>query len=538
MSKKIISVLLALVMVLAMGTVALVSVSADLASLPEKPDNTKRYFFYMPDQWLDNDYAETAGIYWWEGTDAHSAWPGIAANKADHDGVYYYDVPSDVTKIIWNNLVDGGREPSLPIYQAAVQTVNVSSEYYDPGDSDVYPDGIPEEEGFDGMIYVTDCAQKSYDPFGGKLTYGGEWYYYYGDGEYGTAKNKADAEVVYSDPAFNLDEYVTDPGDGQVTEAPTGEPTEAPTAEPTEAPTAAPTAAPTVEPTEAPTAAPTEAPTAAPSNTVITVGGKDYPAQVGDTLTYTVDVTAARLFENIQAVVNYDPEKLELKLVTSDDPDLTDLEFQAATYCENINDGLIFNPGIAGSVKFNASKVAGYNFKSEKTLIYLTFEVKEDAASEIAISIEEMTIKGDGSESYFTNGQPAITEGITVKETLTGNTVPVEPPTQEPTEKPTEAPTAAPTEKPTAAPTEKPTAAPTEKPTAAPTVKPTDAPVDPTKAPTAVVDPTSDSNAPASSTTGGTGAPNTGAAAYIYVVVAVLAMAACAVVVLRKRVNG
>ena len=524
MSKKIISVLLALVMVLAIGTVALVSVSADLASLPEKPDNTKRYFFYMPDQWLDNDYAETAGIYWWEGTDAHSAWPGIEANKADHHGVYYYDVPSDVTKIIWNNLVDGGREPSLPIYQAAVQTVNVSSEYYDPGDSDVYPDGIPEEEGFDGMIYVTDCAQKSYDPFGGKLTYGGEWYYYYGDGEYGTAKNKADAEVVYSDPAFNLDEYVTDPGDGQPTGEPTAAPTEAPTAEPTEAPTAAPTAAPTVEPTEVPTASPTEA----PSNTVITVGGKDYPAQVGDTLTYTVDVTAARLFENIQAVVNYDPEKLELQLITSDDPDVADWEVQGPEYCKNL-DGVIFNAGIAGTVKFNASKVAGYNFKTEANLITLTFVVKEDAASEIAISIEEMTIKG-GNDSYFTNGQPAITEGITVTETLTGNTVPVEPPTQEPTEKPTEAPTAAPTEKPTAAPT--------EKPTAAPTAKPTDAPVDPTKTPTAVVDPTSDSNAPASSTTGGTGAPNTGAAAYIYVVVAVLAMAACAVVVLRKRVNG
>ncbi|MDO5124711.1 MAG: LPXTG cell wall anchor domain-containing protein, partial [Eubacteriales bacterium] len=33
-------------------------------------------------------------------------------------------------------------------------------------------------------------------------------------------------------------------------------------------------------------------------------------------------------------------------------------------------------------------------------------------------------------------------------------------------------------------------------------------------------------------------APSTGAAAYIYVVLAVLSMAACAVVVLRKKVNG
>ena len=69
MSKKIISVLLALVMVLAMGTVALVSVSADLATLPEVAEGCNRYFFYMPPQWY-NDYAETAGIYWWENTGA------------------------------------------------------------------------------------------------------------------------------------------------------------------------------------------------------------------------------------------------------------------------------------------------------------------------------------------------------------------------------------------------------------------------------------------------------------------------------------
>ncbi len=508
MSKKIISVLLAVVMVLAMGTVALVSVSADLASLPEQPADTNRYYFYMPEQWC-NDYTTSAGIYWWEGTDAHTAWPGIEANKADADGVFYYDVPTDVTTIIWNNTVDGGKDTTLDIYKAAVQTKNIPCQWYDPGESDTYPDGIPEEEGFNGMIYVTDCAQKQIDDFGGKLTYGGEWYYYYGDGKYGTAKNEADAETVYTDPAFNIDQYEEDPGIGQPTEAPTDvEPTEAPTqapttVEPTEAPTQAPT---TVEPTEVPSQAPTDAP--APT-TVITVGGVEYPAQVGDTLTYTVDVTAARLFENIQASVTFDPEMLELQLITSDDPDVADWEVQGPEYCKNL-DGVIFNAGIAGTVKFNASKVAGYNFKEGANLITLEFTVKEDAASEIAISIEEMTIKG-GTESYFTGGEASVTEGITVVETLAGNTV-VEPPTQAPTDEPTDAPTQAPT-------VVEPTEAPTQAPTKAPATDPTSATQPGTTAPKAE-------------------APETGAAAYIYVVVAVLAMAACAVVVLRKKVNG
>ena len=46
MSKKILSIVLALVMLLTMGTVALVSVSADLATIPEQPADTYRYYFY------------------------------------------------------------------------------------------------------------------------------------------------------------------------------------------------------------------------------------------------------------------------------------------------------------------------------------------------------------------------------------------------------------------------------------------------------------------------------------------------------------
>ena len=111
MSKKLMSVILVAVLVLSMGTVAMASVSAD--ELPAKADGYNRYYFYMPENWL-NEHATTAGIYWWEGTDACSSWPGYVANPTDVEGLYYYDVNQDVTTIIWNNAIDGGTDPEAP----------------------------------------------------------------------------------------------------------------------------------------------------------------------------------------------------------------------------------------------------------------------------------------------------------------------------------------------------------------------------------------------------------------------------------------
>ena len=486
MSKKILSIVLALVMVLAMGAVAF-TVSAGLSDLPEQPADTYRYYFYMPDEWLNDSTAttgNTAGIYWWEGTDAHGGWPGIAANKADAPGVYYYDVPTDVTTIIWNNFFDGGADATAEYYADAIQTRNIGTEYYDPGESDLYPEGT---ENFDGMIYVTDFEIYDYNDYSKKLQFGGEWFYYYGDGEYGTSPVKGESEV-YSDYATNKDSVF--PVDGPNTEAPTDEPT-------TEAPT---TEAPTTE-------APTDAPVVEPEGctTDITVGTETKSACVGDTITYTMDLTAARLFENIQAVVTYDSTVIELVRIKSDDPDVADWEVEGPARCPNL-DGVIFNAGSAGVVKFNASKVAGYNFKTEKNLVTLEFTVVAEGNAAITTVIEEMTIKGDGTESYFTSGQAVITDGITIVENLE---VPVH---EIPT---TEAPTAAPTEAPTA----KPTAAPTTKPVV---VEPT------TEAPTSATG-TADEVEP--------NAPETGAAAYIIVALALVAMVGCAVVVLRKKAN-
>ncbi|MBE6737906.1 MAG: hypothetical protein E7566_04570 [Ruminococcaceae bacterium] len=174
--------------------------TVDLESLRE--DNaagsvqTRRYYFYRPQEWNKAEI-DTVGIYWWDGTGAQDEWPGLKAKKGDVEGVYYYDVPVDVTTIIWNNYFDGGFDPEAPHYRDHLQTRNIATEWYDPGESDFYPDGT---RNFDGMIYVTDPdIVPWWSDYNGRYTYVGEWFYYYGDGEYGTTKVKGESEVLTGD---------------------------------------------------------------------------------------------------------------------------------------------------------------------------------------------------------------------------------------------------------------------------------------------------------------------------------------------------
>lgn len=534
MSKKIISVLLAVVMVLAMGTVAMVSVSANIDSLPAVADGCYRYYFFMPDQWV-NDYASTAGIYWWEGTDACASWPGYEATPTGYTteggSVYYYDVPTDVTTIIWNNYFDGGSDPTAEYYASAVQTANIGSEYYDVDESDNIPEGT---DSFDGMIFMTDVDKISTEPFSGKQTFGGEWAYYYGNGEWGFSAVKGEKEV-FDLPAIGWTPEWTVPKDtGAASDDETTAPTDpAATTAPVVTDPAA-TTAPAVTDPAATTAPVVTDPVVADQNIVLNDGVK-YPYTTGDTVEYKVMLQADKLFENIQGTVSYDTTVLELQRVLSDDPDIQDFMVEGPAYCPNLNPGVVLNAADAGKVEFNASNISGYNFKENKSLITLTFKVIGEGDTTIDLDIAEMTkINGD---SYFANGEQVTTEGIALAYTLTGNTEPVAPTEPPVVTDPTTAPVV--TDPTTAPVVTDPTVAPpvVTDPTVAPVVTdPTDAPVvtDPTTTAPAATDGTSATdatNAPAD-------APNTGAAAYIYVVLAVLSVAACAVVVLRKKVNG
>ena len=82
MSKKIISIVLAVMLMVSMISVAMVSASAEVDAngryAAAEDVDTNRYFFYMPDDWY-NEYTSTAGVYWWDGTDACPTWQDMYA---------------------------------------------------------------------------------------------------------------------------------------------------------------------------------------------------------------------------------------------------------------------------------------------------------------------------------------------------------------------------------------------------------------------------------------------------------------------------
>lgn len=238
MKKKLVSLLLAGSVVASMAAIASVSASAIIDSngcyAPgDNVEATHRYYFAMPDSWY-NEYATTAGIYWWSGTDACGAvdgtggtlkWPGYKAQSSEEvKNLYFVDCPTDVSMFNWNNYVDGGEDSTADKYTKAIQTTNIASQFYSLDDSELYDQAwfdemeekynndkselgdfaknffIDEEYGlgfsfnFDNMIYVTDPSKTIANEYNGKLNYVGDWYFYYGDGWYGTYPTKDEAE--------------------------------------------------------------------------------------------------------------------------------------------------------------------------------------------------------------------------------------------------------------------------------------------------------------------------------------------------------
>lgn len=218
MKKKIFSIVLAVVLVASMMTVAMVSASAKVVDgryQPADPEATYRYYFYMPKGW-ENSFTQPTigGIYWYGGTDACAAvdgsnpdapaWPGYVAQYEgtyDEGSVYYIDCPDDVAAIIWNNFVNGGThadgvyETSKEQFEAAKQTIDIAG--LDDAETycnyELYPDGL---EDFGNMIYILDINKVSVNEISGKETYGGEWYYYYGQGQYGVQPTLEEAEAA------------------------------------------------------------------------------------------------------------------------------------------------------------------------------------------------------------------------------------------------------------------------------------------------------------------------------------------------------
>ena len=84
MKKKLLSLVLAGSIAASMAAIAATSASAlidpDGSYTPGEGIETKRVYFTMPDSWK-NSYTNTAGCYWWAGTDACGAIDGLATRQ-------------------------------------------------------------------------------------------------------------------------------------------------------------------------------------------------------------------------------------------------------------------------------------------------------------------------------------------------------------------------------------------------------------------------------------------------------------------------
>ena len=169
--------------------------------VPENED-TYRYYFYMPSHWY-NEMADRAGVFFFKDIDESVTlqWPGYKANVGDVDGIYYVDCDKDEKNLIWNNYLYSEYSTSDPRFKYAHQTITIDCAGYSEDVSQTYPNGL---SNFNNMIYIVDLTAFHIPPAGGTATLDGEWYYYYGNGEYGETPVKGDG-LVYTTVTGDLD---------------------------------------------------------------------------------------------------------------------------------------------------------------------------------------------------------------------------------------------------------------------------------------------------------------------------------------------
>ena len=240
MTKKLISMLLSIAMVLSVAVVGISGVSAAIDNdgryVPSEETATKRLYFVMPESWKNEKFgADSAGIFWWNGSDAcvfnggssqAAPWPGYKMQVYDADAnLFYIDLPADAPNIIFNNYLNGGEkytdgtyQYSKEQYEAAAQTKDVTCQYYSDGDDEYYDNMLDSEfwtkaqeavEGndktflgnfkdnffidtdfdlgismtFNNMIFVINPNDYDVSVLSGKVLYGGEFYFFYGKNE-------------------------------------------------------------------------------------------------------------------------------------------------------------------------------------------------------------------------------------------------------------------------------------------------------------------------------------------------------------------
>lgn len=170
MSKKVISILLSAAMLVAMLCVGAVAVSAD---------STVTYYFLAPDEYFATN--DSVGYYYWA-PEENGAWPGLEMTPAPEVGknVFKCECPDmdSTSTIIFNAFVDAGTPADPELAAVAHQTLNINTEGYMAGESDIYDELGMELDDFAGMIYVlaNDDDHRSVNEYSGAVTTSGEWF--------------------------------------------------------------------------------------------------------------------------------------------------------------------------------------------------------------------------------------------------------------------------------------------------------------------------------------------------------------------------
>lgn len=224
--KKAVCIMLSVVLVVSAATAAVnaeiinkggmkfVQEAVDRARESGQVFETNRVYMKMPSEWY-SEYGVYQGkyyasIYWWEATAAPDEYPGYRMMTDNYQqGVYYADVPDDVSAVVWGN---GFRalEPEHFTQKdmETAFTADVNIEGAEPYDYETIPEGTADPYSFDGYIYVIDSAEDS--PFSEKIYYTGSWYAYYGEGCYGSYAQNSDHFTSVSDNCLNPDHFDAD----------------------------------------------------------------------------------------------------------------------------------------------------------------------------------------------------------------------------------------------------------------------------------------------------------------------------------------
>lgn len=250
--KKLISILLAVMLVVSVAAVAAgavtygpfddsYTVTADtpyteeaIAACGGDLDDTQTIYFQAPADWA-NEYNTFAGpdddepymhvcAYWWSGIG--SSWPngqavkwvGYQAHLVDKTyRIYSIQMPNSGSPVVvWNNGVNAGMDKTAAIFKFGRQTMDLNTQGCEPGETDTLPEGTPvwdedEYEGsLDGCIAVMDYSVSETNSLTGFDNYGTKLYVYYGHGCFGEYAKTSENYVGQIENCKNPDHFDAD----------------------------------------------------------------------------------------------------------------------------------------------------------------------------------------------------------------------------------------------------------------------------------------------------------------------------------------